>query len=520
MAQAGRKGAVTISTNMAGRGTDIKLGGDPEGMAAAEADPESQPAEYAAAVDRWKVTTDSEKQEVLDAGGLFILGTERHESRRIDNQLRGRSGRQGDPGASRFYLSLEDDLLRIFGGEKLVVWMEKMGLQDDEPIEHRLINRSIENAQKKVEGHNFNIRKNLLEYDDVMNLQRRSVYSRRRQALEGEGIEDMMNESIEALVEDILDEHARQNDHPENWDVDALRKQMDTMFQLAWSEKDDQIRDMAWEEVKMRIIDEIHDSYRTKCEELGDERVRQVERMLILQFTDQYWKDHLLAMDRLRDGIGLRGYGQRNPLLEYKREGTSMFHLMNSMRDEAVVSRVLRLMPSEDGEVADVGVSKAAARRLAQQLPGSEQGEAAALPALTTNVSRRAASAAPAETPRLPNAGDEARIFALINEIRRNDPCPCGSGQKHKKCCYQRDWEPPEEVVKLIAARQQAREEAIAAREAALQAESQPSVDAEEAITDAETAPAIASDEDSAEPVTAPTELDETSTDSEPGTNA
>jgi len=462
VAQAGRRGAITISTNMAGRGTDIKLGGDPEGMAKMEADPELQPEDYAASVGRHRVSCEEEKQVVVGLGGLHILGTERHESRRIDNQLRGRSGRQGDPGSSRFYLSLEDDLLRIFGTEKIIGWMEKMGLEDNEPIEHRWITKSIENAQKKVEGHNYNARKNLLEYDDVMNLQRKAVYEMRRKALEGDGIREMCLQALNHLVDDVMDECTPEGVHPEGWEVDKLKKRIAETFDLQWEEPEDEVRDFSYEEIRSRIVEEATARYEAKEIEVGEEAMRQVERMLLLQYTDQHWKDHLLAMDRLRTGIGLRGYGQQNPLLAYKKEGTSMFLLMNSLRDEAVISRLVRLELGEQG--LPPGPAKATARQLASgaigapapqldapsaaQLGGNiitpEAMQLAARAARAAQARMTAASVAAAQVaqqaaqapPARPAAGLEAREWGLENGVRRNDPCPCGSGQKFKKCCY------------------------------------------------------------------------------------
>ena len=440
VSQAGRLGAVTISTNMAGRGTDIKLGGDPEAMAKAEVGPDAPAEVLEAAIERFKEQTEPEKQKVLEAGGLHILGTERHESRRIDNQLRGRSGRQGDPGSSRFYLSLEDDLLRIFGTDKMVGWMEKMGMEDDEPIEHRWITRSIANAQTKVEGHNFNIRKNLLEYDDVMNLQRKSIYEMRRRALMGENIDEMVVEAIENLITDIMEECIEDGVHPENWDIEGLVERMEKIFGVSWDDEPDEIRDHAWDEIRTRLSDDVLGLYEERKELLGDEAFLQVARMLLLQFTDQFWKDHLLAMDRLRDGIGLRGYGQRNPLLEYKKEGTNMFHYMTSLRDEAVVSRLLRLELQQDQEAGAVAppVSKSNARLLAERLPdGSEPSESPQQQTVTVQAPRR--PQAPPQQARLPAKGAEALAFARANGVRRNDPCPCGSGQKFKKCCYVRE---------------------------------------------------------------------------------
>jgi preprotein translocase subunit SecA len=425
VAAAGRLKAVTISTNMAGRGTDIKLGGDPDFIArqasgAGEGDPE-----YEKALIKAKAETGTEKDQVLAQGGLRIIGTERHESRRVDNQLRGRSGRQGDPGSSRFFLSLEDDLLRIFGSDKIVGWMERMGLEDDEPIEHRWITRSIENAQKKVEGHNFNIRKNLLEYDDIMNLQRKAVYGMRRRALEGDNVRDMVTTACEGLVDDLMSETVSASLHPEMWDITKLRERFNETFGENFSQfSDDEFRDMAEAEIAGMLNEHAVKAYDHQEGELGEEATRQIERMLILQHTDQFWKDHLLAMDRLREGIGLRGYGQRNPLLEYKKEGTNMYMLMTSLRDESVVSQLLRMELAEDEELPEI--SKKSARKLVDT--GSLAAPAPAAPP---------AEAPPAAKPepRRPAPGDEARAAAQQMGLGRNDPCPCGSGRKFKKCC-------------------------------------------------------------------------------------
>jgi preprotein translocase subunit SecA len=423
VAQAGRLKSVTISTNMAGRGTDIKLGGDPDALARVEADPAVDEKAFEAVHARWLETTAVEKKQVLEVGGLAIIGTERHESRRVDNQLRGRSGRQGDPGASRFFLCLEDDLLRIFGSDKIVGWMERMGLEDDEPIEHRWITKSIENAQKKVEGHNFNMRKNLLEYDDIMNLQRKAVYGMRKQALEGEDVRDMMVDAIGGLVQDSMGECISAALHPEVWDVQTLRERVQTMFGITWPDvSDDDIRDMAAIEINQMIKDDAIAVYENKEQELGEEAARQIERMLFLQHTDQFWKDHLLAMDRLREGIGLRGYGQRNPLLEYKKEGTNMYMLMTSLRDEAVVSQMLRMEIAPEEDVPEV--SKKAAKKLVQTGTFTEPQTENAAPAPE-----------PAREVQRPARGTAALKVAQDLGLGRNDPCPCGSGSKLKKCC-------------------------------------------------------------------------------------
>ncbi|MDP2315929.1 MAG: preprotein translocase subunit SecA [Pseudomonadota bacterium] len=439
VAQAGRLGAITISTNMAGRGTDIKLGGDPEGLARLEVGLHAEPDLWAATVAKYRAQVDDERARVMAAGGLHILGTERHESRRIDNQLRGRAGRQGDPGSSRFYLSLEDDLLRIFGSDKIIVWMERMGLKDDEPIEHRWITSSIEGAQKKVEGHNFNIRKNLLEYDDVMNLQRKAVYDLRRRALTGENVRQMMLESINALIDDFMDEHIGDTSS-DSWNTEAFLRRIDEVYTIRWPETPAQLKELSRAEIKQRLTTDAIAAYEAKEKEVGEEGMRQLERMLLLQFADQFWKDHLLAMDRLRDGIGLRGYGQRNPLLEYKKEAFQMFQLMNSLRDESVVSRILRIQ-MQAAETAVSAPGKAMARRMAagaldeesEPEPESVMPAYEPIPVMT----------GPQTSYQPPSKGAETRLFALEHGVGRNDPCPCGSGLKFKKCCYEEPVEAP-----------------------------------------------------------------------------
>ena len=356
VAMAGKLGAVTVSTNMAGRGTDIKLGGDPEVMAKMQVDPSVDPEGFEQVLAQFRQSCAEEKEKVLEAGGLCIVGTERHESRRIDNQLRGRSGRQGDPGQSRFFLCFEDDLLRIFGSDKLIGWYERMGMKDDEPIEHSWVTSQIESAQKKVEGHNFNIRKNLLEYDDIMNLQRTTIYERRRKALLGDGVHLMINEAVENLAEDVVAEVMDPNLNPETWDIPKLKESIERIFSMEWPESDSELKDYAYEEIRLRIESEGKELIEAKQDVLGEEKMKFVEQMLLLQITDQFWKDHLLAMDRLRDGIGLRGYGQQNPLLEYKREGTEMFMLMTSLCDEHVVKRLLQFTTEEAERIQ--GISK------------------------------------------------------------------------------------------------------------------------------------------------------------------
>ena len=424
VAEAGRLKGVTISTNMAGRGTDIKLGGDPEFLARRIATPEDDMAAFEAALADTLEKTSAEKEQVLGLGGLRIIGTERHESRRVDNQLRGRAGRQGDPGSSRFFLSLEDDLLRIFGSDKIVGWMERMGLEDDEPIEHRWITRSIENAQKKVEGHNFNIRKNLLEYDDIMNLQRKAVYAMRKRALDGDDVRDMIVTAVDGLVDDVMAECVSAAMHPEMWNIGKLRERVGAMFNVGFEDLEDHdFRDMAAQEIRGMLQEVATAAYAKQEEELGEDATRQIERMLLLQHTDQFWKDHLLAMDRLREGIGLRGYGQRNPLLEYKKEGTNMYMLMTSLRDEAVVAQLLRMELAEDEEVPEI--SKTAAKKMVSSGNVNAPAPAPQAPA----------QPAPKPEPKRPQPGAEALAAAQELGLGRNDPCPCGSGRKLKKCC-------------------------------------------------------------------------------------
>ncbi len=467
VAMAGRLGAVTVSTNMAGRGTDIKLGGDPEMMAQMECsvDDPNYPAVFA----RYKEQCDAEKQAVLAAGGLHILGTERHESRRIDNQLRGRSGRQGDRGSSIFFMCLEDDLLRIFGSDKLIGWMEAMGMSDDEPIEHKWVTKQIEGAQKKVEAQNFNMRKNLLEYDDVMNLQRKTVYELRKVALDSEDASDIIRRGIQDLTDDILAECIDVTVHAEEWLVDQLRESTQRAFGMEWAQSDVEIRDMAFDEIRSEILNFVHTRYDEQEEKLGAESLRELEKKMLLHFADQYWKDHLLAMDRLRHGVSLRGYGQQNPLLEYKREGTEMFMLMCSLRDEAVITQLLAFSP--DMLMPSMGASRQATERIldiAQRQP--EDNAQPEIPDLPIDIPMpKVNSAVP---PRLPEKGAEARLFAVRNMVDKNAPCPCGSEKKFKKCCRKAEVDPAELAL--------AEEEAAArkAEIAAMKAERQAQMDA------------------------------------------
>ena len=349
VAQAGRKGAVTISTNMAGRGTDIVLGGNPEAMALKDADPQEDPEGFQQALAKYTELCAGERDEVMAAGGLHILGTERHESRRIDNQLRGRSGRQGDPGSSRFYLSLEDELLRLFGSDRIKGIMGKLGMEEGEPIEHNMISKAIENAQRKVEGRNFQIRKQLLEYDDVLNKQREVIYAQRRMAMTGEGVHDSILEMFEELAEEVVLSHADDSTPADEWDLKAIKDAVKNAFgfapQIAEVEQYD--AEGLAEEVGRQALK----LYAFKEKNYGPETMRQLERWILLDRVDSLWKDHLLNMDHLKEGIGLRGYGQKDPLREYQREGYEMFADMVERIKHETVGTLMRVQIASEEDL-------------------------------------------------------------------------------------------------------------------------------------------------------------------------
>ncbi|HBG45429.1 MAG TPA: preprotein translocase subunit SecA [Deltaproteobacteria bacterium] len=408
VAQAGRLRAVTISTNMAGRGTDILLGGNPEYLAAARAGKDDSSEPYHTALEKARVLCEEEKQKVLALGGLYILGTERHESRRIDNQLRGRAGRQGDPGISRFYLSLEDDLLRIFGSDRIASVMERIGMEEDVPIEHGLVSRAIENAQKKVEGHNFEIRKHLLEYDDVMNQQRSVVYGYRKQILSQAGLRDMVKEFSEEASREIVSTHISERSHPEDWDLKAVNDAAMTQFGVSFGTEDMQGVNSR-EALAEALAEKAWKSYQEKVGLVGDEPFLQFEKVIMLHTLDTIWKDHLLSMDHLKGGIGLRGYGQKNPLQEYKKEGFELFAaLIGRLRSE-VCERLFKVQIKRNDEEA----------------PAESVPEPARRPPQKVRYSRGEEDEPEKEQP-VTRAGEK---------IGRNDLCPCGSGLKYKRCC-------------------------------------------------------------------------------------
>ena len=372
IANAGEKGKVTIATNMAGRGTDIKLG-----------------------------------EGVVEVGGLHILGTSRHESRRIDNQLRGRSGRQGDPGSSRFFLSLEDDLLRIFGSGKISGIMDKLGMEEDEPIEHPMISKAIENAQKKVEGHNFDIRKHLLEYDDVMNKQREVIYQQRREVLGSERVTEVLDDMMADLIDAVVDEFAQEKLSSDDWSWDGFEERMVEYFHIQpnWSEDDK--NDLTEESFREKIKVLVDQAYGAQVENNGEEAQRHLERVILLQMVDNHWKDHLLSMDHLKEGIGLRGYGQKNPLDEYKKEGFKLFHGMIETVKIQTVSTLMRVRVVKEDDVERFEEER---RRKQEQQVQLNKGA----------------------------AGEQKRVTQTFkrdgDKVGRNDPCPCGSGKKYKKC--------------------------------------------------------------------------------------
>jgi preprotein translocase subunit SecA len=402
VAQAGRKGMVTIATNMAGRGTDILLGGNPENLAKQwlKANPEASDEEYRAVLERFTRECQAEHNEVVELGGLHILGTERHESRRIDNQLRGRSGRQGDPGSSRFYLSLEDDLLRIFGSERVAMIMNKLGIEEGEAITHGLISKAIENAQKKVEGHNFEIRKHLLEYDDVMNKQREVIYTQRREILGGTELREQFSDMMEETIEDVVAAYAIEKVPASEWDWQGIAEWAYKDFGFQMEIAPDVVAEMTPERLREALQEKAGEIYKAKTESFGDEVMDHLIKVIMLQTIDSQWKDHLLSIDHLKEGIGLRGYGQKDPKQEYKVEAYKLFIDMIARIREEVVEKIfwVQLAEEEDMEFEEM---KRKQQRLVFNLVDEE---AARKPVKSTKVGR-------------------------------NDPCPCGSGRKYKKCC-------------------------------------------------------------------------------------
>ena len=381
---AGKKSSVTIATNMAGRGTDIVL-----------------------------------EDGVPDLGGLHILGSERHESRRIDNQLRGRSGRQGDHGSSRFYISMEDDLMRIFGSDRISGIMQKLGMEEGVPIEHKLISRAIENAQKKVEGHNFDIRKHLLEYDDVMNKQREVIYEQRREVLEGKNLKERIFEMIEDLFEDSYNTFIDPEAYPEDWDVEGLKEWTSSLFSVNMflngknllkinNQQEVEIAELTCEDLKERLLKTIKETYELREKQMGDEKIRWLEKRIMLYVIDTIWKDHLLSMDHLKEGIGLRGYAQKNPLNEYKKEGYEMFVGMIERIKQGIMEYLFRVQVATEEE-QEIGFMPQQQQKMLENHGGPPESRG--------------------------GGGVQTTVKRNTEKVGRNQPCPCGSGKKYKKCC-------------------------------------------------------------------------------------
>ncbi len=423
IAQAGKPGAVTIATNMAGRGTDIVLGGNAEFMAKQELRKQGYTEELISESTSFNDTTDEEilniraafkqlnddykkqnsleREKVIEAGGLYIIGTERHESRRIDNQLRGRAGRQGDPGSSRFYISLEDDLMRLFGSDRLASIVETLGLEDDQPIEHTMLSNAIENAQRKVEGKNFDIRKHVLQYDDVMNKQREVIYGQRKQVLDGENLRDSFMKMIENNVNNLVSAYCSESVYPDMWDWEGIRTQAQEMLipasKLTLSREE--MEGYTSDDLKQTLYNTVVEAYEAKEAEYGSEMMRDLERIVLLRVVDEKWMDHIDAMDQLRHGVGMRAYGQRDPVVEYKYEGFEMFEEMVRSIHQDSVKMILRLRVNR------------------------EQG-----------VPKREKVAEPVEASH-GDTGPRKPAVRSSEKVGRNDPCPCGSGKKYKKCC-------------------------------------------------------------------------------------
>ncbi|RAJ93930.1 preprotein translocase subunit SecA [Aliidiomarina maris] len=415
IAQAGKAGAVTIATNMAGRGTDIVLGGNWQAELDAM-DKEVTEEQVKKAREAWQKRHD----EVKAAGGLHIIGTERHESRRIDNQLRGRAGRQGDPGSSRFYLSLEDGLMRIFATDRMGAMMKRLGMKEGEAIEHPWVTKAIENAQRKVEARNFDIRKQLLEFDDVANDQRKVVYEQRNELLDEGDIEETISRIRDDVFEDVISEYIAPGSLDELWNISGLEDRLRADFDLElpiqkWLDEDDKLFE---ETLRERIIEEAANAYKAKEARVGEKVLRQFEKAVMLQSLDQHWKEHLAAMDQLRQGIHLRGYAQKNPKQEYKRESYDLFMQMLETLKVDVISILSKVQVRAEEDVEAVE----AQRRKSESGPRSYQHESAATSG--TDNQRPLPVGAPTGTPA--RAGDK---------VGRNDPCPCGSGKKYKQCC-------------------------------------------------------------------------------------
>ncbi|MBK9372646.1 MAG: preprotein translocase subunit SecA [Holophagales bacterium] len=440
VAQAGQPGRMTIATNMAGRGTDILLGGNPEFLAKQRSKGKT-PEEYAKILEEAKAECAAAHEEVIAAGGLHIIGTERHESRRIDNQLRGRAGRQGDPGSSRFYLSLEDDLMRIFGSDRLSGLMKRLGMEEGVPIEHRWVTNSIERAQKQVEARNFDTRKHLLEYDDVMNKQREEIYRLRKEVLTGSLSHDYVVNLAEDVADDYVDRHCPANKDHSEWDWKALSSILRESFGVSPEEAGMSPAEDNNAALKEKLKAALRNTYAEKTAALGPDSMKDFEKFFMLQTVDALWKDHLLALDHLKEGIGLRGYGQRDPLVEYKKESFQLFEAMKEAIEEQILQNLFRfeVVRQED---ADARFAPPAAPAEVEEAAPPSGGVSA--PSLSIRASAELERRAQKQRRELtfqgtsdPTSGGDFRVDTVKTagpKVGRNDPCPCGSTKKYKKC--------------------------------------------------------------------------------------
>jgi preprotein translocase subunit SecA len=429
VAQAGRLGAVTVATNMAGRGVDIILGGNAEGMARQEMqargwdndayllgqyeddEREQYEAEFDPLYEKFKKQCDAEREEVVARGGLYVLGTERHESRRIDNQLRGRSGRQGDPGESRFYLSLEDDLMRLFASDRIASIMERLKIPDDVPIEAKIVSRAIERAQTQVESMHFETRKNVLKYDEVMDKQRHIIYSERREILEGEDFREQALEIVSEVVASAVAENANSEIHAEEWDWDALFARIKEIFPTTLTRTSFDVDATTFDDVVVAFVADAQEVYERREQELGADQLRQIERLVLLNVIDNRWREHLYEMDYLQDGIGLRAMGQKDPLVEYQREGFDMFSAMQDTVKEDFARYIfhVELVRQDQTRRREPARMRQERRQIPMVQPRQEEAD---------------------------EAGEDESVVqqAKSEKIRRNAPCPCGSGKKYKLC--------------------------------------------------------------------------------------
>jgi preprotein translocase subunit SecA len=400
---------------MAGRGTDILLGGNPEFLTLQtlrekNQDPDSvEKEEYEKIFKHWTEVCAKEHDDVIAQDGLHILGTERHEARRIDNQLRGRSGRQGDPGSSRFYLSLEDNLMRIFASDRISGMMQSLGMEEGVPIESKLITRQIERAQKQVEGRNFEIRKHLLEYDDVMNKQREAIYAIRRDLLEGADQKEYVLQLANDIILDLIDQYTPREKTPETWDFEGFRVNVGNQFGFDVDQLGFDMASITYPELTDTLTEKVRKHYEEKEQRLGSEYMRYQERIIMLQVLDTQWKDHLWSLDHLKEGIGLRGYGQRDPLIEYKKESFDMFESLRTRIEEETIRFLYLFEPISQSEMDSREREREEARRNAQQ---------------KKDLVFSSGDSAPPSTKKRGST-----------KVGRNDPCPCGSGKKYKKCC-------------------------------------------------------------------------------------